>query len=156
MDLIITLLNGESYSLTVHPETTVKSLKSLIDQKFKVPIAKQKLLTENGRKIFLEDDSKKLSFYGLRFGSTVCVLIQEPSSMQVFLKNEKGQLKTYDVFPGETVNQFKVKVFQKEGVPVDQQRLIHEGKQMEDGAKLEDYNVRSQSTIFLTLRLRGG
>lgn len=156
MDLSITLLGGQSHYLRVPSETTVGSLKRLIHQKFEVPIAKQKLLTENGQKIFLADDSKNLSFYGLNSGSTVCVLIEQPHPMQVFLKNEKCQLSTYDISPDETVDQFKAKVFKKERVPVEQQRLIHEGRQMSDGKRLEEYNVRSESTIFLTLRLRGG
>ncbi|CDQ66379.1 unnamed protein product [Oncorhynchus mykiss] len=84
------------------------------------------------------------------------VLITEPTHIQVFLKNEKGQTHTYEVVSGETVTQFKAKVQNKEGVPADQQRLIHEGKQLDDRKKLEDYGVRNLSTIHLTLRLRGG
>ncbi|XP_047446986.1 ubiquitin-like [Mugil cephalus] len=74
---------------------------------------------------------------------------------QVFLINEKGKSSTYDIKPNETVNDFKRSVEQREGVPVSQQRFIHEGKDMTTG-KLSDYNVRTHSTIYLTLRLRGG
>uniref|UniRef100_A0A4W5NCX3 ISG15 ubiquitin like modifier n=1 Tax=Hucho hucho TaxID=62062 RepID=A0A4W5NCX3_9TELE len=113
-------------------------------------------LSVNENNISLSDDSKTLSDYGLHSGSKVMVLITEPAHIQVFLKNEKGQTHTYDVVPGETVTQFKAKVQNKEGVPANQQRLIHEGRQLEDGQKLEYYDIRNQSTIHLTLRLRGG
>ncbi|KAK6306299.1 hypothetical protein J4Q44_G00232240 [Coregonus suidteri] len=154
MELTITLLNGDSYPLTVEPHTTLGSLKSRINQLFGVPTERQRLSGVNGNNISLSDDSKTLSDYGLHSGSKVMVLITEPT--QVFLKNEKGQTHTYEVVPGETVTQFKDKVQNMEAIPANQQRLIHEGRQLDDGKKLEDYGVRNQSTIHLTLRLRGG
>uniref|UniRef100_A0A8C6UZ37 ISG15 ubiquitin like modifier n=1 Tax=Neogobius melanostomus TaxID=47308 RepID=A0A8C6UZ37_9GOBI len=108
----------------------------------------------NGTKI-LTDGSKPLSYYGLVSGSRVSLLVVEPTTIQVFLKNEKGQTSTYDIDPDELVQRFKSKVYAREKVPVDQQRLIYQGKEMMQG-KLTDYGVEALGTIYLTLRLRGG
>lgn len=42
-----------------------------------------------------------------------------------------------------------------ENIPVEQQRLIFSGKQLEDSNTLGFYNIPSGSTIHLVLRLRG-
>lgn len=155
MDITITMLNGMSVTLTVTPEDTVRSLKLLIQRHLDVAPECQKLTIHNGQVTILKDNSKTLKFYGLESGSKVSLLVVEPTIVQVFLKNEKGQLSTYDIDPEETVQSFKSKVFAREKVPVDQQRLIYEGKEMNHG-KLTDYGVEAHGTIYLTLRLRGG
>lgn len=55
-----------------------------------------------------------------------------------------------------TVAQFKVMINYHEGIPEDQQRLIYEGRQLEDNKLLSDYNITDNSTLHLVLRLRGG
>ncbi|XP_051971943.1 polyubiquitin-like [Xyrauchen texanus] len=153
MDLIIKGFNGETKSLSVGYNTTVGELKQLISRDFSVPPSQQKLSANNGHRISLDDDSRTLSSYGLHSGSAVMLLI---IPLQVFVKNEKGQTKTYDVDVNETVDQLQQKINNKESVPVDQQRLIYNGRQLESGMKLLEYNITSGSTIHMTLRLRGG
>ncbi|KAJ8263677.1 hypothetical protein COCON_G00161340 [Conger conger] len=154
MELMIKFLTGNSFSLPVELRTTVGQLKSMIQARASVPSAKQRLSTQNGHRVDLTDDSRTLQDYGLHSGCTVVVLITQ--SYQVFLRNDKGATHTYDVAPGETVAQFKLKVQNKEGVPVQQQRLVYESKPLEDGHTLEDYGIKAGSTINLLLRLRGG
>ncbi|XP_061116445.1 polyubiquitin-like [Conger conger] len=154
MELTITFFTGKSFPLTAPLHTTVRQLKSMIQECEQVPSAKQRLSTQNGSRIELEDDAKTLRDYGLHSGCTVVVLIVQP--MQVFLKNTKNQTHTYDVSPKETVAQFKHKVQNKEGVPIEQQFLKYESKPLEDGSKLQDYGIKSGSTIHQSLRLRGG
>nr|AVI25976.1 interferon stimulated protein 15 [Siniperca chuatsi]AZL96754.1 interferon stimulated protein 15 [Siniperca chuatsi] len=155
MDITIVMLDGTSHTLTVHPQDTVGSLKTRIQEKLGVPAQRQKLVFVNGQRTPLSGDLKPVSGYGLRPGSQVSLLVTQPATIQVLLRNEKGQVSTYDIKPDETVSDFKSKVQCREGVPVTQQRLIYQGREMMNG-KLADYNVEALSTIDLTFRLRGG
>ncbi|ROI16628.1 Ubiquitin-like protein ISG15 [Anabarilius grahami] len=156
MELKIKVLDGDERSLEVRDNATVGELKQLISHLFNLPPnSKQKLSSENGHRISLDDDSRSLSSCGLNSESVVILLIPKPP-FQVFVKNVNGQTKTYDVDVNETVDLLQTKIFQKERVPKDQQCLTCNSKQLEAGKKLQEYGITSGSTIFMTLRLRGG
>lgn len=75
--------------------------------------------------------------------------------MQIFVKTLTGKTITLDVVNTETILAVKEQIQRKEGIPVDQQRLIFAGLQLENDATLFDRWIDKESTLHLILRSRG-
>ncbi|XP_038229254.1 ubiquitin-like protein ISG15 [Dermochelys coriacea] len=153
--LSVKLLTGEMHRLEVTSTMTVSAFKAQITKKTGVSPYQQKLACQNGAYVELCDGSR-LSDYQLKPGDIILLIVKNEEPITIFMKNDKGRTSTYTVLPSDGVTQFKQRVQQQENIQQEQFWLSFEGKSLEDGHKLEDYNIAPHCIIFLHLRLRGG
>jgi ubiquitin len=74
--------------------------------------------------------------------------------MQIFVKCHACKTITLDVEPSETIESVRDKVQDKEGTPPHLQRLLYNGKQLEDKRSLSDYGItENESTMPPTIHL---
>jgi ubiquitin len=88
--------------------------------------------------------------------STIHVIQSTRGGMQLFVKTLTGKTVSIEVEEGESIEDVKAKIAEKEGIPPEQQRLIFGGQQLQDAKTLQDYDVGDDATLHLVLRLRGG
>jgi len=155
-EVIYVKTNGGDYRRTIKVRLTdtVESVKNKFCEDIPLP---QKSLMFDDREM---ENEKSLIDYGVEYGSILLFVpkmsTQSENTVEIFVLTLTGVKFTFEINLSEDIETLKSLIYASEGIPMDQQRLIFSGRQLEDGRKLFEYNIKSESVLHLVLRLRGG
>ena len=108
------------------PTGTVRDLKSIISKVLGIPERHQRLIY-NQSLIFVE--TKTLTSYAIGPGSTILVAVT-PNEMDIHVTLPSKKVTTLLCSQDEKIEDIKLKVEQKEGIPVEHQALLFEDDKM--------------------------
>ncbi|KAM0912097.1 hypothetical protein ACQ4PT_013048 [Festuca glaucescens] len=140
-------------TLEVSRDDTVATVKARLHRMEPIPPLRQRLLFACSA--LPDDDGTTLAEHGVTDSSTIQLV---ETKMQLFVRcthrPNGGTITVSDVESSDTVESFRLRMQRLEGVGLRpaKQRLIWNGKQMEDGHTLADYGVRASTTMHLVLR----
>ncbi len=80
------------------------------------------------------------------------LLIPQHQIIQIYVKTLNGQTIGLKVDKTDTIRNVKHKIYEKEGISVNNQRLIFLANILEDERTVSDYNIQNDSTLHLALR----
>ena len=80
---------------------------------------------------------------------------ESKDKFNIKIKTMMHKIIILDVIPSTTINELKYMI-QKEGIDYDLQRIIFNGKQLNDNDTFSDHNIIQGNELYLILRLRGG
>ena len=76
--------------------------------------------------------------------------------MQIFIKSLCGKTIIINVESSESIETLKSKIQEKEGIPVEYQILITSNRVLANKKPISFYNIKSESNINLSLKLKSG
>ncbi|CAL4996596.1 unnamed protein product [Urochloa decumbens] len=144
---------GRTITLEVDSSDTLDKVKDKIQDIEGFPVDRQCLIFANKQL----DGNRTLAEHNIWKESTILLVIlpYPKGTFKIKVKTLHGTIIPLVVQSLDTVEDVKVKIFEKERCPPAAQRLIYGARYLQDDRTLEDYNIKRDSTIHLTLYLCG-
>ena len=147
----ISILNdNDVIELSIDKFNTINNLYKLLEEKMGKEIKfEDQMLSINNEYLYHNKDM--LIKYD--FSKANNTLKLEKSPFFNYVKTLTGKTIIIPCQPLDKIYDFKKKIEDEEGIEINRQRLIFEGKLLEDNRTLSDYNIKKGSTIAVVVRL---
>ncbi|XP_044429051.1 polyubiquitin-like isoform X2 [Triticum aestivum] len=117
MKLFVETLAGKKIAVKVDPSDTINVVKAKIHE--------QQRLTFDDEDL---DDTRSVAYYRIHDGSTLRLGLRPRRKIEIFVKGLAGKTTTHYFEELDTVDCVKAMIQESDGMPADEQRLIHAGE----------------------------
>ena len=132
---------------------TIDNLYYLLGKKLGKKIDISYEILKFGNKYLNKNNNVVLKTY---FDSVENFLGLIPTPKHIFVKSLVGKKFLILYEDSDTIEDIKLKIQENNIMPIDEQRLVFSGKQLEDNRTISDYKIQNGNELYLVLRLRGG
>jgi ubiquitin C len=143
----------------IDSSTSILNLKKNISKIINIPV-NDLLLSLNGNLLenkmeiqFYEIDKNSITIFS---SSKIKEFYKQKEDFLIYIKTLTGQTITLEVNYLDKTDKIFELISKKISIPIDQQRLIYAGRQIETDRLIYESNIQKDSSLHLVLRLRGG
>ncbi|KAK4734086.1 hypothetical protein R3W88_008347 [Solanum pinnatisectum] len=141
---------SKAFLLMVEPDDTIAAVKAYIQEEKGISFKKQKLLNEDGG---VMRDEQTLMSAGINKGSTL--ILRYTPITQIYVSTLIKRRFKLMVESDDTIADVKAAIQEKEGIRFHKQRIVYNGRQLEDDKSVVDCGIQYNSELTLLLRLCG-
>jgi hypothetical protein len=150
--VFVRLPNGENPRFEVNPSRPIRNLLKQIEDSKQIPIDRQQLYHHER----LLRPSRNLDSYNVPRNAQLRLIMRSEQNIHVFVVLPSGRIHKFFVNPQDHLQDLKLRVQQRENIPVSQQNLYLGRVLLHDEQKtLRQLNVRHRSVLRLLLRVIG-
>ena len=136
--------------LSLDPFDTIENLNKIAEKKTGKIISNFDYMLYG--KSYIHGPNRMIKDYNLSQNNNILNL--KKVEFFVFIKTLTGKTLMIVIDPLDTIGELKEKICDSERIATSSQRLIFEGKQLEDNKTIADYNIKNESTLHMVLKLR--
>jgi surface protein len=145
---VIEIETKNNHNINVNPIDRIidvkKKLRNIIDI---TPYLQRFIL--GGKEL---DNNRTLISYEIINGSTLYLLLMD--HIVIYVKTLTGKTDTFEVNPENTILSIKELIRNKNGIPIERQRLIFNSQELRNYTNLYDHNIINKSTLNLVLTIQ--
>ena len=136
----------KTITLDVEETDSIFDVKAKLAEAEGIPADRMQLATTAGKQMKDEDRLQLAD----TTGCTLC--LQSP--MHIVIRTAVDKTVTLEVDATDRIRDVKLKLAEAEGIPPEEQQLIFEAQQLEDGNTVVEYNIQEKSELYLVPRVR--